>query len=226
MDKILLTDDDQALNQLLCEYLSSQGFDVDPAFDGEEALNMLKTANYDVLVLDVMMPKLDGMAALRKLRQDGSTMPVIMLTAQGDDVDRIVGLELGADDYIPKPCNPRELVARIRAVLRRTKGDNSSDSFDQGDLSIDGGSRKVSLAGSELELTSAEFDILDLLARKAGEVLNKDDIATHALGRTLGYNDRSLDMHISKLRRKLGALPDGGERIKTVRNRGYLYAKQ
>lgn len=226
MDRILLTDDDQPLNQLLCEYLSSQGFDVDPAYDGEEALAMLNTSRYDVLVLDVMMPKLDGMAALRKLRQENATVPVIMLTAQGDDVDRIIGLELGADDYIAKPCNPRELVARIRAILRRTKGDNSSDSFDQGDLTIDSGSRKVCLAGSEVELTSAEFDILDLLARKAGEVLNKDDIATHALGRTLGYNDRSLDMHISKLRRKLGPLPDGSERIKTVRNRGYLYAKQ
>lgn len=226
MDKILLTDDDQPLNQLLCEYLSSQGFQVDPAYDGDEALTMLKANQYDVLVLDVMMPKVDGMAALRSLRQEGSTLPVIMLTAQGDDVDRIVGLELGADDYIPKPCNPRELVARIRAVLRRTKGDNSSDSFEQGDLTIDSGSRSAHLGDQEIELTSAEFDILDLLARRAGEVLNKDEIATHALGRTLGYNDRSLDMHISKLRRKLGPLADGNERIKTVRNRGYLYTKQ
>lgn len=227
MNTILLADDDHDLNQLLCEYLASQGFEVQPVFDGQEALEQVEDKSWDAIILDVMMPRMDGMETLRRIRQAGNTVPIIMLTAQGEDVDRIIGLELGADDYIPKPCNPRELVARVRAVLRRTQLTVTESGPNQniGDLHIDIGSRSASLNGQELDITSAEFDILNVMAQNAGEVLAKEQIAEQALGRPLGYNDRSLDMHISKLRRKLGPLPDGSDRIKTVRSRGYLYAK-
>jgi DNA-binding response OmpR family regulator len=226
MTKILLVDDDNELLDLLTEYLSSEGFDVASAEDGDKALQMISGNSnaYDVIVLDVMMPQLDGFDVLERIRIDCNT-PVIMLTARGDEADRIDGLELGADDYLPKPCNPRELVARVRAILRRTQNDSvaSKNIIRIGDLEIARGSRSVTKSGNAVNLTSTEYSVLESLAEAAGKIVSKNDLATVALGRTLTLYDRSLDMHISNIRKKLGLDADGNELIKTVRGRGYLY---
>jgi two-component system response regulator CpxR len=180
------------------------------------------------VILDVMLPGLGGFAVLNRIRES-SKVPVIMLTARGEEVDRIVGLEMGADDYLPKPFNPRELVARIRAILRRT-GDAANQGVDAsvlsvGDLEMDMGARRVLCSFNEVELTGAEFAVLEILVQAAGTVVTRDDLSRQALGRRASAFDRSLDVHLSNLRRKLGPLPDGGERIKTVRGVGYLYVK-
>lgn len=226
MTKILLVDDDNELLDLLTEYLSSEGFDVESAEDGDKALQMISgnSDTYDVIVLDVMMPQSDGFDVLKRIRIDCNT-PIIMLTARGDEGDRIDGLELGADDYLPKPCNPRELVARMRAILRRTQNDSvaSKNIIRIGDLEIARGSRSVTKSGHAVNLTSTEYSVLESLAEAAGKIVSKDDLATVALGRTLTLYDRSLDMHISNIRKKLGLDADGNELIKTVRGRGYLY---
>ncbi len=226
MTKILLVDDDNELLDLLTEYLSSEGFDVASAEDGDKALQMISgnSDTYDVIVLDVMMPQSDGFDVLKRIRIDCNT-PVIMLTARGDEADRIDGLELGADDYLPKPCNPRELVARMRAILRRTQNDSvaSKNIIRIGDLEIARGSRSVTKSGNAVNLTSTEYSVLESLAESAGKIVSKNDLATVALGRTLTLYDRSLDMHISNIRKKLGLDADGNELIKTVRGRGYLY---
>lgn len=226
MTKILLVDDDNELVDLLTEYLSSEGFDVASAEDGNLALRMIgsNSSAYDVIVLDVMLPKMDGFDVLNRLRSNCNT-PVIMLTARGDEVDRIDGLESGADDYLPKPCNPRELVARVRAILRRTQSDSvsSKNIIRIGDLEIAPSSRTVVMSGQEVILTSTEYSVLENLAESAGEIVSKDDLAMSALGRKLTLYDRSLDMHISNLRKKLGPDSAGNERIKTIRGRGYLY---
>jgi two-component system response regulator CpxR len=175
-----------------------------------------------------MLPKLGGFAVLNKIREL-SKVPIIMLTARGEDVDRIVGLEMGADDYLAKPFNPRELVARIRAILRRVTGGEAPGEGTTvlvvGDLEMDAGSREVRNSAGEVELTGAEFAVLETLVRAAGTVVTRDDVSRQALGRRASAFDRSLDVHLSNLRRKLGPLPDGGERIKTVRGVGYLYVK-
>jgi DNA-binding response OmpR family regulator len=176
----------------------------------------------DLVVLDVMMPGRSGMEVLRALRQR-TALPVIMLTARGDPVDRIVGLEIGADDYVPKPCNPRELVARIRAVLRRGQAASNDEALRMGDLALFPAQRRCELGGQALDLTGTEFDLLELLMRHAGEVVDKETLSAHALGRRLGVFDRAVDMHVSHLRRKMGA--GGGERIKTVRGRGYILVR-
>ncbi len=223
MNHVLLVDDDQELAGMLKEYLEGDGFHVTLSHNGEHGLGLARQGGFDALVLDVMLPGRDGLDVLRELRRTQAT-PVLMLTARGDDVDTIVGLELGADDYLPKPCNPRVLVARLRALLRR--GSRSSEStgvLGAGDLTLDPGRREVHLADVPVELTGTEFDVLLALIRQAGHLVDKDKLSQDALGRPLSPYDRSIDMHISNLRRKLGPLPDGGPRIKTVRGAGYQY---
>ena len=221
-DTILLADDDIELCGLLKEYFESEGFDVRLANDGAAALDEAGKPGLDLVVLDVMMPKMNGMDVLRELRKV-SRLPVIMLTAKGDDMDRILGLELGADDYVPKPCNPRELLARIRAVMRRAQvpGDHGAIGVD--DLELNQGSRTLTKSGETVDLTSTEFSILLELLQHRGEVVSKRDLYVSALGREPVAHDRSLDMHVSNLRRKLGPDPRGENRIETIRGIGYQY---
>ena len=225
---ILIIDDDTELCELVTEYLEDEGLDVDSVHDGVACVERCHAKEPDLVILDVMLPGLGGFAVLSKIRET-SKVPVIMLTARGEDVDRIVGLEMGADDYLPKPFNPRELVARIRAILRRTAvaaetGDGSSVVVVD-DLKMDTGSRRVSCASDGVDLTGAEFAVLETLVRAAGTVVSRDELSRKALGRRASAFDRSLDVHLSNLRRKLGPLHGGGERIKTVRGVGYLYVK-
>jgi two-component system response regulator CpxR len=225
-NKLLLVDDDVEFCELLSEYLGSEGFAVETAHDGGAAIEKIRTRPVDITILDVMMPVKNGLDVLRELRSF-SQAPVLMLTARGEDIDRIVGLELGADDYVAKPCNPREIVARVRAILRRVQssGPDVAGPVVVDDVEIRANERTVYQDGQPLELTSTEFDVLDVLLRHAGTVVEKSAVSNVALKRDLGPYDRSIDMHISRLRRKLGRLPGGGERIKTVRGTGYLYVR-
>ncbi|CAH1386674.1 response regulator [Candidatus Nitrotoga sp. M5] len=231
MNRILLADDDIELCVMLKQYLEVEGFQVGMAHDGESALNQARTSDYDMVVLDVMMPQLNGFDVLRKLRKD-SLLPVLMLTARGEDVDSIIGLELGADDYLPKPCNPRVLVSRIRAILRRIQsqkqhGEESAppEILKLDDLEVQTGSRTVALNGRPVTMTSTEYSVLEVLLREAGHVVSKTELSERALGRELTRYDRSIDMHLSSLRKKLGPLANGEERIKTVRGVGYQYTR-
>jgi two-component system response regulator CpxR len=225
-NKILIIDDDEELCDLVSEYLSVEGFDVESMNDGEVGLDRARTGNYDLAILDVMMPKKNGFDVLRELRKT-SQLPVLMLTARGDDMERIVGLEIGADDYLPKPFNPRELVARIRAILRRASGEATDLTLPEKiaieDLELSASSRSATIGGTDIVLTSLEFDLLAALARHAGNVVKKEELSETVLERELSPYDRSLDMHISNLRKKLGLRPDGSERIKTIRSVGYIY---
>lgn len=226
MARLLLADDDVLLTDLLTEFLAGQGFEVVAVSNGREAVDAFAAGSVDLMVLDVMMPKLDGFDVLREVRTH-SQIPIIMLTARGDDIDRIVGLEMGADDYLPKPCNPRELAARIRAILRRASPDGQSDENSPvavADVTLDPSTRSATLGGSTLVLTSTEFNVLIVLLRHVGEVVSKAALCEAALGRKLTLYDRSTDMHVSNLRKKLGEHADGTTRIKTVRGQGYLYA--
>jgi two-component system OmpR family response regulator len=227
MTRILLVDDDVELCRMLVEYLAPEGFEVRAVHDGDQGARDAATGDYDAVVLDVMLPRLNGIDALRQIRRT-SRVPVIMLTAKGDDVDRIVGLELGADDYLPKPCNPRELVARLRAVLRRSAGapelpDEAAARapLRAGDIVVRPAERVAEWRGAPMELTSTEFNVLEVLVRDAGQVVTKGDLSVRALGRPLERYDRSIDMHVSSLRRKLGTLADGRSPIQTVRGAGY-----
>ncbi len=226
--RILLADDDVELCALLSEYLAQEGFEVEAVHDGAAAVERGRSNEHDIVILDVMMPKLNGFDALRSLREHART-PVLMLTARGDDVDRIVGLEMGADDYLPKPCNPRELVARLRAILRRSQfwpsSSSGSDPIIAGDLEIRPGTREALLCDRPLVLTSAEFNVLEILLRHIGRVVSKNELSEQALGRKLERYDRSIDVHVSNLRKKLGPLAEGAPRIKTVRGAGYLYVQ-
>lgn len=217
--KILIIDDDVELCGMLAEYLESEDFSVDKVHDGVAGVTQAHAKNYDAIVLDVMMPKMDGFSVLRELRPTNAT-PVIMLTAKGEDIDRIVGLEMGADDYLPKPCNPRELVARIKAVLRRTQlAPPIQDEIKTGDLVIMPKSRKAFHVDTELPLTSSEYNLLEVLARQVGQVVDKETLSEQALGKKLTAYDRSIDMHMSKLRNKLG--DEDQQLIQTVRGMGY-----
>ena len=229
MVKVLLVDDDKELCAMQADYLAGDGFDVVCAHDGEAgaaaALGGTPDGPFAIVVLDVMMPRLNGIDTLRRIREQ-SDVPVIMLTARGDDIDRVLGLEFGADDYVPKPCTPRELVARIRAILRRTGGNGTSRSagggeIELGPLRISPRQRQASWAGAGLELTSTEFSVLELLAQNAGQSVSKEDLCQHALGRPLTRYDRSIDVHVSNLRHKLGLLDDGRSPVQTVRGIGY-----
>lgn len=222
MDTILIVDDDRELSELLREYLEQEGFAVRLAHDGLAALASARQPGLDAMVLDIMMPGRNGIEVLKALRRE-SQLPVLMLTARGDDLDRILGLELGADDYLPKPCNPRELVARLRAVLRRQRGSGMQAEIRIDDLELRPASRQLVRNGERVELTSTEFSIAQELLRKAGTVVSKRDLYLAALGREPVRYDRSIDMHVSNLRRKLGPAPHGADRIETVRGLGYLY---
>jgi DNA-binding response OmpR family regulator len=219
---ILLADDDTELCGLLCEYFETEGFQVRTAHDGLAALDEARKPGLDLVVLDVMMPEMNGMDVLRELRKE-SRLPVIMLTARGDDMDRILGLELGADDYVPKPCNPRELLARIRAVMRRAQGAADHGVLNVDDLELRQGSRMLFKNGQQVELTSTEFSILQTLLQHQGGVVSKRDLYVSALGREPVPHDRSVDMHVSNLRRKLGPDHDGNNRIETIRGIGYQF---
>jgi len=219
---VLLVDDDVELCSSLKRLLGMDGFDVDAVHDGDSGVWQALEGKYELVILDVMLLGGDGRKVLRRIRLT-SEVPVIMLTARGDEADRIAGLERGADDYLPKPFNPRELVARMRAVLRRKHGSAPQEVFKIGDLEIDSARRKVRRNGGEVGLTGAEFDILLLLVRSAGRVLSRDEIAETALGRPMGALDRSIDNHVSNLRKKLGARAGGTERILNVRGAGYIY---
>lgn len=228
MTRVLLVDDDVELSGMLREYLEREGFDAATAHDGEVGVQEALSGRYAIVVLDVMMPRVNGVEALRRIRQR-SRVPVLMLTARGDDVDRIVGLELGADDYVPKPCSPRELVARLRAILRRAEG---------GEMAADGGplavgpltlwpeQRRAEWQGESMDLTSTEFNLLMVLAQNAGRLVGKDELSEEGLGRPLARFDRSIDVHISSLRQKVGKLSDGRSYIQTVRGQGYQFVKE
>ena len=226
MDKVLIIDDDEELCELVSEYLTVEGFDISCVNDGETGLRHALSGEYDMAILDVMLPKMNGFDVLRTLREE-SKLPVIMLTARGDDMERIVGLEIGADDYLPKPFNPRELAARLRAILRRTATvDAEADGNEK--LDVDGvqlspASRITTRDGEEINLTSVEFGLLHELLKEAGKIVKKEDLSESVLERKLSPYDRSLDMHISNLRKKLGVRADGSERIKTIRSVGYIY---
>lgn len=229
MHQLLLADDDVELCDMLRQYLETEGFDVTAVHDGESALYEARSGRYELAVLDIMMPQMSGLDVLKELRRD-SQLPVLILTARGDDVDSIIGLELGADDYLPKPASPRVLVARIRAILRRATATSNATAdseipphFKLGDLEIQTGSRSVKLNGMAVVMTSTEFSMLENLVRRAGHVIDKEELSRQVLGRKLETYDRSVDMHVSNLRKKLGPLPGGEERIKTVRGVGYQY---
>jgi two-component system, OmpR family, response regulator CpxR len=223
---VLIVDDDEDFARLLAEFLIAEGgFSVSARHDGASGVAAAVQHPVDVIVLDVGLPELNGFEALKQIRQSVDT-PVVMLTARGDDIDRILGLEFGADDYVPKPCNLRELVARIRAIIRRSRRQDveaDDDCTVIGDTKIKPGSQSVFRRGELVPLTGAEYLVLEALTRSAGQVVDKDAIARHALGRRIMPYDRSVDVHVANLRRKLGPLDDGRQRIKTVRGRGYLY---
>jgi len=220
----LLIDDDARLGALVAEYLGRHEIDVTVAGDGERGLSVLRKGRFDVVLLDVMLPGADGFEVCRRLRAapELAALPVIMLTARGDDVDKIVGLELGADDYLAKPFNPRELLARIHAVLRRGRRLATRDRFSAGGLEIDFEAREVTVAGQRQTLTAYEFELLAALARAAGRVLSREQLLDALKGATYETFDRSIDVHISKLRGKLEANPKQPRYIKTVRGAGYV----
>lgn len=225
--RILVIDDDVELCELVDQYLNSQGFQVDAVHDGSSGVERALSGIYSLVILDVMLPGIRGFEVLRQIRAK-SALPVIMLTAHGEDVDRIVGLEIGADDYLPKPYNPRELAARIHAVLRRTATSPTKETFNPvtillDDIRLDTRARTARHKSRDVELTSAEFELLALFFKAPGQVLSRDDLVKSALGRELEPLDRSLDVHVSNLRKKLGPCPDGTERIRAIRNVGYVY---
>jgi two-component system OmpR family response regulator len=220
---VALIDDDPGLLELLDTYLATEGFSVLIASDGVAGTRLALSGQADIVVLDIMMPGQSGIETLRRIRE-ASTIPVLMLTGRGDDLDRVLGLELGADDYVPKPCTPRELVARIRAILKRTRPvESSPTTLRVGELVMKPGERRAELDGKLISLTSTEYSLLEILVRHAGQVVSKEHLSEEALGRPLGRFDRSIDTHISSVRRKLGAYRDGKTRIETVIRRGYQY---
>jgi two-component system response regulator CpxR len=229
MDRILIVDDDIELCGLVSEYLAPEGFRVEAVHDGETGLQRSLTGNYLLVVLDVMLPGMSGFDVLRRIRAT-SRIPILLLTARGEDVDRIVGLEIGADDYLPKPFNPRELVARIRAVLRRAGTDRRvgvappPEVLRIGDIELDPATRTVKHAGEPVDLTSVEFNLLEVLLREAGRVVTREELVSAVLSRKFSPFDRSIDMHVSKVRKKLGD-NDEVEHIKTVRGVGYIFAR-
>ncbi|MDO3384179.1 response regulator transcription factor [Gilvimarinus algae] len=233
MADILLIDDDRELSELLQEYLNAEGFSVSVAYDGSQALEMARENQYTAMILDVMLPRHSGFDVLKKLRQSAELgqqeTPVIMLTAKGDTIDRVIGLEIGADDYLPKPCDPRELVARLRAVLRRTAASQriqpEADTLQVDHLVLQLGSRSAYWDQTQLPLTGTEFSVLELLVRQAGQVISKDDLTEQALGRKLTPYDRSIDVHVSNIRKKLAAAGASKDQIINVRGAGYMLTR-
>lgn len=222
---VALIDDDLVLTALLSDYLKTEGFDVMVAADGLSGTNLALSGQVDLIVLDIMMPVQSGIETLRQIRAT-STVPVLMLTGRGDDLDRILGLELGADDYVPKPCTPRELVARIRAILKRIRPAAGGPAMlEVGELVLRLGERRAELRNQMLYLTSTEYSLLEILVRHAGQVVSKNQLSEEALGRPLARFDRSIDTHISSLRHKLGKRTDDRQWIETVIRRGYQFVK-
>lgn len=236
MPKILLVDDDVELTELLAELLSLEGFDVTVVHNGQEALTELEIQSYDIILLDIMMPVLNGIETLKQVRQKLTT-PVLMLSARDDDIDRVLGLELGADDYLPKPFNDRELVARIKAILRRTTSvpnmmepviavslapEDNGKQLSFGGVELHPGRQQAVFEGKELDLTGTEFALLQILMRNPGQILSRELLSLEILGKRLTPYDRAIDMHISNLRKKLPERNDNLPWFKTLRGRGYL----
>ena len=232
--RLLMIEDDARLAGMVGEYLTQSGFAVEHAGDGVSGLNLLQDKPFDMVVLDLMLPDIDGLEVCRRLRAlpgDVARTPVLMLTAKGDPMDRIIGLELGADDYLPKPFEPRELLARIRAILRRRGEGGAGPAATQqalrfGSLEIDRDARSVTVQGAPCELTSYQFDLLVALAERAGRVLTRDQIMEAVRGRELEAFDRSIDVHMGRIRAAIEADPKSPKRILTVRGVGYVFAKQ
>lgn len=227
MNHVLIIDDDEVLAGLFEDYLREEKFTVTTCFTGQTGLDQALTGQFDIVILDVMLPDISGTQVLSALRAE-SNVPVLMFTAKGDDVDRILGLENGADDYVPKPCTPRELIARIKAILRRSE--NSAQLMEaqilqNGPLQLWPQQRKATWFDKPLELTSTEFSLLETLARHAGQVVDKNTLSEIALGRPLARFDRSIDVHMSSIRHKLGVQQDGHAYIQTVRGKGYQLIK-
>ena len=228
---VLLIDDDEELGELLSRFLEKEGFAIEVAVDGSNGLARARDGEHSAVILDVMMPGMNGFDLLRELRRS-SNVPVIMLTARGQDIDRIVGLEMGADDYLGKPFNPRELAARLRAIQRRVRSPASGAASAPEarpvlrvfDIELNPRARLVKRSDEEVSLTSVEFALLEILMAAAGQVVSREELSSRGLGRRLSQADRSIDVHVSNLRKKLGLYPAGGERIKTVRGFGYQYA--
>jgi two-component system response regulator CpxR len=222
--RLLMIDDDARLAEMLIEYLAPEGIELTSVPSGIQGLRSAQRENYDLIILDVMLPGLSGFDVLKQLRESGSRTPVLMLTARGDDVDRIVGLDLGADDYLPKPFNPRELLARVKAILRRTTETEGDEPIEikVGKLRVNLRRREAWLEEQPLKLTNAEFVILVTLMRAPGEVVSRESLTRTALGRQLLPDDRSLDTHISNLRRKLGSDSDADVVIRSIRGSGYV----
>jgi DNA-binding response OmpR family regulator len=226
--RVLLAEDDEGLGELIVEYLARNGLHVDWIRRGDGAVDMARELGPDLVLLDVMLPGTDGFVICRELRARGSTVPIVMLTARGDDFDRVIGLELGADEFIAKPVQPRVLLAHIRAVLRRAGMRQPEAAPPEclrfGSLEIEVSARAVHVGGRPVDLTSSEFDLLWLLARHAGTVLSRNDILNNLRSLEYDGSDRSVDCRVYRLRRKLGDLAAGSERIKTIRNVGYLFS--
>jgi DNA-binding response OmpR family regulator len=223
MNSLLIVDDDVELCALLIERLAEDGFDLSAVHNGIDGLELASNGSYSLVILDVMLPRMGGIDVLKELRAR-SSVPVLMLTARGDDIDRIIGLEVGADDYLPKPFNPRELVARIKAILRRIEERRTDlDKFTAGDILVDTALREAYVGDRSLQLTTIEFALLEVLVRNPGRALSREYLTDIALGRRLGAFDRTIDVHISNLRRKLDERR-GIQRIKTIRGSGYLLA--
>ena len=228
MNQVLLIDDDTELVGMFSEYLEQEGFRVACAHDGETGAREALSGQYAIAILDVMMPRMNGIETLRRIRA-ASRMPILMLTGRGDDADRILGLELGADDYVTKPCTPRELTARVRAILRRTQGssnDGPGITLTVGKLTMLPEQRRAMWDGQPLELTSTEFNLLEVLARNAGRAVSKSDLSEQGLGRPLARFDRNIDVHLSSLRHKLGTLSDGRSCLQTVYRLGYQLIRE
>jgi two-component system response regulator CpxR len=229
MEKLLIIDDDVELCELISEFIDHEEFSIQMVHDGQTGYERALAGDYSLVILDVMLPRMNGLDVLKKLRMK-SAIPVLLLTARGEEVDRIIGLEVGADDYLPKPFNARELVARIRAILRRTSAQAKPDAkaaperITVGDIELDTGTRGVWREGKPIELTAVEFNLLEALLREAGRVVAREDLVQAVLGRAFSPYDRSIDMHVSKLRKKLGDQQKGRDYIKTVRSVGYIYS--
>ena len=222
-NKLLLIEDDQELSELLVQLLTMEGYEVDTASDGESGLAIALKEQHQMVLLDVMLPKLNGFDVLKKLRQT-SQLPVLMLTAKGDEIDRVIGLEFGADDYLPKPFNDRELLARIKAILRRSQIiPQKSQQLQLGDVYLHHGRQEAKCGDVTLDLTGTEFLLLAELLESPGELLDKNGLNQKVLGKRLQAFDRSLDMHMSNLRKKIPQPEDGLPRIKTVRGHGYIW---
>jgi len=224
--RLLVVDDDRELTDLVARFLRGEGFEVDCVMDGAAGAERASSGSYSLVLLDVMLGRSNGFDVLRRIRAT-SSVPVVMLTAKGDALDRILGLEIGADDYLPKPFNPQELAARIRAVLRRSAPDArrvDRPLVTAGDLELDARARTARLGPRRLDLTTAEFDLLEALAVSAGEAISREALVQRVLGREFSPFDRSIDTHVYNLRRKLGPFPDGTDRIVGIRGVGYLYA--